>query len=166
MHIYSIAFLILKNRTNQKSQPTKDGNLAKNLLMTDLELREVMCMFYAFRQQSKQNKKITSPVCPITWDTFRIICKMEKTSVVNTTYNAQLFKTELIQIISGHDYYKAGSRIILHFRITSAQSLGKLQPELPLSLACLGRALSLQVILSSAQVPPPSVREAGLRNTQ
>lgn len=94
-------------------------------------------------------------MCPLTWETFRIICKMEKASVVNTNYNAQLFKTELIQIISGHGYYKAGSSIILHFRITSAQSLGELQPEPPLSLACLGRALSFQVILSSAQGPPP-----------
>lgn len=60
-------------------------------------------------------------MCPATWETFRIICKTEKTSMVNTNYNAQLFKTVLIQIISGHDYYKAGSNIILHFRITSAQ---------------------------------------------
>lgn len=95
-------------------------------------------MFYALREQVKQNKKITSPMCPATWEAFRIICKRGKTSTVKTTYNAQLFKTASVQIISGHVYYKAGSTVISHFGITSAQSLGKLQPELPLSLACLG----------------------------
>lgn len=111
--------------------------------MTDLELREVMCMFYALRQQAKQNKKITSPMCPATWETFRIICKRGKTSTVNTNYNAQLFKTVSVQIISGRGYYKAGSTIILRFGITSAQSLGKLQPELPLSPVGFGWALAV-----------------------
>lgn len=71
---------------------------------------------------------------PAPWETFRIICKMGKTSMVNTNYNAQLFKTVSVQIISGHGYYKAGLTIILRFGITSSQSLGK--P--PLGLACLG----------------------------
>jgi len=95
-------------------------------------------MFYAWRQQAKQTKKITSPICPATRETFRIISERGKNSTVNTNYNAQLLKTVSVQIISGHGYYKAGSTTILHFGITSAESLGKLQPELPLSLACLG----------------------------
>lgn len=104
--------------------------------------------------------KITSPMCPVTLETFRIICEMQKTSVVNTNYDAQLFKTVLIQIISGHDYYKADSSIILHFRITSAQSLGELQPELPLSLACLGHCLSPgHTELCSGAVSPAKGRQ-------
>lgn len=66
--------------------------------MAHLELWEVMCMFYALREQVKQNKKVTSPMCPATWEAFRIICKRGKTSTVNTTYNAQLFKTASVQL--------------------------------------------------------------------
>lgn len=44
--------------------------------------------------KAKQENKITN-VSPVTWETFRIICKMEKTSVVNTNYNAQLFKNSV-----------------------------------------------------------------------
>lgn len=86
--------------------------------------------------KTKRENNILNVSCNL--ETFRIICKRGKTSMVNTNYNAQLFKTLSVQIISGHGYYKAGSTIILHFGITSAQSLGKLQPELPLSPACLG----------------------------
>lgn len=31
-------------------------------------------MFYPLSQEVKQNKKTTSPTCPATWETFRIIC--------------------------------------------------------------------------------------------
>lgn len=93
-------------------------------------------MVYALRQRTKQNKKKKSPVHPATWEAYRVICKRGRTSMVNTNYVAQLFKTASVQIISGRGCYKARSTITLHFGMTSAQSFEMLQ--LVQSTVCLG----------------------------
>lgn len=122
--------------------------------------KHVLC--FETENKTKQEKK--SPVHPATWEAYRVICKRGRTSMVNTNYVAQLFKTASVQIISGRGCYKARSTITLHFGMTSAQSFEMLQ--LVQSTVCLGWALPVSVPFGSAQTPPPAApqqKEVGLR---
>lgn len=94
--------------------------------------------------KTKQENNITSVPCGL--GNTQNNLQEGKTSMVNTNYNAQLFKTVSVQNILGCGYYKAGSDIILHFGITSAHTAENLQPELRLNTVS-----SLHAILCSAQ---------------
>lgn len=142
------AFLILKKEQKIYQHQIMQGN------------KHVLC--FETGNKTKQEKK--NPHCILQAGKYTVICKRGKTSMVNTNYVAQLFKTVSVQIISGRGCYKVRSIITLHFGMTSAQPFGML--KLAQSTACLYWALPVSVPFGSTQNPLPAApqqKEVGLR---